>query len=125
MIGRRATGEAARSEAQRPMVNQPNEFDLRRIERRLEERVRYRYVVPTILGVEGGYRIESPCCSRTVDPDGGIIDVALLLFDQDRGQWRLYNKDHSRKSWEIHSIHKRLTDLLDELAADPRREFWQ
>ena len=103
----------------------PNEFDLRRIERRLQERLRYRYVVPVITGVESGYRIESPCCSRTIDAEGGVIDVALLLFESSRGQWRLFAKDHERKSWELHSIYPRLTELLDSLVADPKRAFWQ
>lgn len=103
----------------------PNEFDLKRIERALEERVRYRYVTPTIVGVSGGYRIQAPCCSRNVDPDGGVVDVALMLFDGLHGEWRLFAKDHTRHSWEPHSTYSRLRELLDGLNADPDRAFWQ
>lgn len=103
----------------------PNEFDLRRIERALQDRVRYRYVTPAIIGIDGGYRIQAPCCSRNVDPEGGIVDVALMLFDGLHGEWRLFAKDHDRQSWELHSTYSRLTELLDGLTTDPDRAFWQ
>ena len=103
----------------------PNEFDLKRIERALKGRLRYRYVTPGVLAVSGGYRIESPCCSRNIDRDGGVVDVALLLYEEGRGAWRLFRKDHGRGSWELHSIHARLNELLEELIADPGRRFWQ
>ncbi|GAB4358772.1 MAG: hypothetical protein Kow0026_19910 [Oricola sp.] len=104
---------------------QPNEFDHRRIARALELRRRYRYVTPRVLRVEHGYRIEAPCCSRTVDPDGGTVDVALVLFDQARGEWRLFRRDHESRSWELHSVYSGLHHLLDYLNADPERKFWQ
>jgi hypothetical protein len=104
---------------------QPNEFDRRRIERALEARQRYRYVRPSVVPVDGGYRIESPCCSRNIDPDGGIIDVALLLYADRYGHWRLFRKDHERKSWEFHSTYLRLHELLDGLNTDVDRTFWQ
>jgi len=103
----------------------PNEFDLKRIERALQDRVRYRYVTPTIVGVSGGYRIQAPCCSRNIDPEGGIVDVALMLLDGLHGEWRLFFKDHQRQSWELHSAYSRLKELLDYLNADPERMFWQ
>jgi Protein of unknown function (DUF3024) len=103
----------------------PNDFDLRRIERALKARKRYRYVSPNVATVAGGYRIESPCCSRNIDRDGGVIDVALLIFDADRAAWRLFRKNHDRQAWEFHSTHARLIELLQELNADPEREFWQ
>ncbi|POF33871.1 DUF3024 domain-containing protein [Roseibium marinum] len=115
---------ALNSPSQMPAA-QPNEFDLRRIERALQDRVRYRYVTPAIIGVSGGYRIQAPCCSRNVDPEGGIVDIALLLFNGLNGEWRLFVKDHTRQSWELHSAHSRLQELLDDLKADPNRVFWQ
>jgi len=104
---------------------QPNDFDRRRIERALKARQRYRYVSPTVATVAGGYRIESPCCSRNIDPDGGVVDVALLVYDDSHSLWQLFRKDHTKRTWEFHSTHDRLVDLLDELNADPGREFWQ
>jgi hypothetical protein len=108
----------------RPLPH-PNDFDRRRIERALKARQRYRYVSPNVAAVAGGYRIESPCCSRNVDSDGGVVDVALLLYDESRVAWQLFRKDHSRRTWQFHSTHGRLIELLDELNADPEREFWQ
>ena len=103
----------------------PNELDRRRIERTLKARKRYRYVSPKVSVVAGGYRIEAPCCSRNIDRDGGVVDVALLLYDPDRAEWRLFRKDHRGDAWTFHSHHGRLIDLLDLLNADPDREFWQ
>jgi hypothetical protein len=103
----------------------PNDFDRKRIERALKLRARYRYVLPNVAAVAGGYRIESPCCSRNIDPDGGVIDVALLLHDAARASWQLFRKDHESGTWELDSIHGRLVELLDQLNADPERKFWQ
>ncbi len=103
----------------------PNDFDRRRIERALKARQRYRYVSPSVAAVAGGYRIESPCCSRNIDADGGVVDIALLIFDTGRAAWQLFRKDHIRRAWEFHSSYARLIELLDELNADPEREFWQ
>lgn len=103
----------------------PNDFDRKRIERALKLRARYRYVLPNVAAVTGGYRIESPCCSRNIDPDGGVVDVALLLHDADGAEWRLFRKDHKSARWELDSIHARLIELLEQLNADPERKFWQ
>lgn len=103
----------------------PNDLDRKRIERALRERKRYRYVSPNVATVAGGYRIDSPCCSRNIDPEGGVVDVALILFDLDRSTWHLFRKNHQLESWELHSRHARLADLLDQLNADPERTFWQ
>jgi Protein of unknown function (DUF3024) len=103
----------------------PNDLDQKRIERVLKARKRYRYVSPSVAAVIGGYRIESPCCSRNIDPEGGVIDVALLLYDPDRANWQLFRKDHEKGTWEFHSTHNRLIELLDQLNADPERKFWQ
>ena len=103
----------------------PNDLDRKRIERALKTRKRYRYVTPCVATVTDGYRIESPCCSRNIDPDGGIVDVALLVYDADDLVWQLFRKDHKRGIWELHSTYRRLTELLDKLNADPERTFWQ
>lgn len=103
----------------------PNEFDRRRIERALKSRKRYRYVSPSVAAVAGGYRIQSPCCSRNIDPDGGIVDVALILYDVSHVVWQLFRKDHDKGIWEADSTFDRLIELLDLLNADPERKFWQ
>lgn len=103
----------------------PNEFDHRRIERALANRERYRYVTPRVVSVAGGYRVESPCCSRNIDPEGGVIDVAWIAYDPGSQEWRLYNKDHAAGSWEIESNHERLIEVLEILLEDTDRKFWQ
>lgn len=104
---------------------QPNEFDRKRIERALAHRKRYRYVAPSVHMVADGYRIESPCCSRNVDPEGGVVDVALLQYINEARPWRLYRKQHSTGQWHLHGLYERLTELLEQLNADPLRLFWQ
>lgn len=103
----------------------PNEFDRKRIERALADRKRYRYVSPSVHAVAGGYLIKSPCCSRNIDPDGGIVDIALLQFVHGPSPWRLYRKEHGTRQWHLHAPGDRLVDLLDQLNADPERLFWQ
>ena len=103
----------------------PNDFDRKRIERALKTRKRYRYVTPHVVAVMDGYRIESPCCSRNIDPDGGIIDIALVLYDANRAGWQLFRKDHGKGVWEVDGTFDRLVELLDLLNADPERKFWQ
>lgn len=103
----------------------PNELDRRRIERALRSRRRYRYVRPDVVAVAGGYRIRSACCSRNIDADGGVIDIALLHHDGSGGIWQLFRKDHKTGAWQLHSTHHRLAELTDELNADPGRLFWQ
>ncbi|MEA1675932.1 hypothetical protein [Nitrospirillum sp. BR 11163] len=105
------------------VAGHPNDVDRKRIERALQARQRYLYVRPSVVPVQGGYRVESPCCSRNVDRDGGIIDVALIRFSQ--GAWRLYRKDHARDTWDPHGVFGRLGDLLDLLNVDADRQFWQ
>jgi hypothetical protein len=103
----------------------PNELDRKRIERALRSRQRYRYVSPKVVPVTGGYLIESPCCSRNIDAQGGVIDVALLHHDMPSGTWQLFRKDHEEGAWELHSMHQRLASLTDALNVDPERVFWQ
>ena len=103
----------------------PNEFDCRRIARRLEDRRRYRYVEPAVIPIPGGYRIESPCCSRNVDQNGGTIDIARIEFGLQLCRWRLYRRDHRRNEWEFYAEYATLAALVNELNEDLRRAFWQ
>lgn len=102
----------------------PNELDLRRIRRALESRRRYRYVEPRVLGSVDGYRIESPCCSRNVDPHGGVIDIARLEPAPASGQWLLQRRDHPGQDWVVHGAFASLGAALDVLTEDPDRLFW-
>jgi len=103
----------------------PNEFDLRRIRRALDQRKRYRYVSPRVWAEPGGYRIESPCCSRNIDPAGGVIDVARLAHVGGGRPWQLYQPDERAGGWRLNSVHQNLNDALDLLAVDEHREFWR
>lgn len=103
----------------------PNELDLRRIERALRDRKRYRYVRPRVVAVADGYLVRSACCSRTVDPDGGEIDVAWLRWSDSPPGWTLLRKDHPAESWVEDSAFARLPDLFARLNCDPDRLFWQ
>jgi|ERR1035441_9961541 hypothetical protein len=103
---------------------QPNAFDLKRIERALAERSRYRYVKPAVRPAEAGFRIESPCCSRRVDPNGGVVDIALIRH-LPPGMWTLYRKDHGAGDWLLHETYEKLSDLLEELKKDPKQLLWQ
>ena len=113
----------------RPDHSHPNEFDCRRIARLLESRRRYRYVEPRVVPIPNGYRIESPCCSRNIDPAGGVIDIALIehCSDQDpwvQDPWVLYRKVHPEDTWIIDSRHPSLTAALALLNQDVDRLFW-
>ncbi len=102
----------------------PNEFDHRRIERALAARERYRYVAPKVVAdkEEHGYRIESPCCSRNVEPSGGVIDIALFKYTQPH--WLLYRKDHHYSTWVLHNVTDTLQQALDVVLHDDERVFW-
>ncbi len=102
----------------------PNQFDCKRIELALKQRERYQYVTPRVVPDEDdhGYRIESPCCSRNVEPSGGIIDIALFKFS--RPHWLLYRKDHEYSTWVLHSVTDTLNEALDILLPDNERVFW-
>lgn len=104
---------------------QPNELDLRRILRLLAQRARYRYVAATVEPTAGGYRIISPCCSRTVDGSGGPIDIARLEYDETAPLWTLYSKDHERNEWRFHFSAPHLAALMECLNLDLARVFWQ
>lgn len=88
----------------------------------LRTRVRYRYVQPVVMPATRGWRIVSPCCSRKVDPDGGVIDIAW--FEPVAHGWRLHARDHARGRWVVHAEAAQLADLLDAVRTDPTRVFW-
>lgn len=104
---------------------QPNDVDRKRIERALSSRARYRYVNPEVRAVEGGYRIQSPCCSRNVDKNGGVIDIARLEYVDEPPLWCLYRKDHALREWQLYGEFSGLSALLQVLNRDPDRIFWQ
>lgn len=94
-----------------------------RLERALRDRLRYRYVKPTV-SIEGSrYRIQSPCCSRNVDPTGGVIDIALLEHD-DHNRWCLSSRDHATGTWVLRAEGATLDAALDALCVDRDRQFW-
>ncbi len=95
----------------------------RRLEQALRGRARYRYVKPRVLHESVGFRIQSPCCSRNVDPSGGLIDIALLVA-QEQGRWSLCARDHATATWVKRMEDQSLETLLDALCTDSAREFW-
>lgn len=109
----------------RPGCMHPNDVDRKRIERALDARARYRYVSPEVRAEEGGYRIQSPCCSRNVDPSGGVVDIARLEYVSALQAWHLFRKDHARRAWQFYGAFGALGELLHFLNQDPERIFWQ
>lgn len=107
------------------LSSQPNEMDLKRIERALKNRKRYRYVTPQVRSMKNGYLITSPCCSRNIDPSGGEIDIARLEFLEENQHWRLFQKDHAEGQWVFYADYPALATILSVLRDDPERRFWQ
>jgi hypothetical protein len=105
-----------------------HDMDRVRIERALRQRVRYRYVQPQVERAEdtdtadSGWVITSPCCSRNIDPTGGVIPIAWV--EPVEGAWALYFRDHVHDSWVLHDESRHLQPLLDEICLDPMRVFW-
>lgn len=88
----------------------------------LRERVRYRYVQPVVLPVDAGWKVVSPCCSRNVDDEGGVIDIAWL--EPTASGWRLHSRDHTAQRWVTQAEATEMSELLDLLCLDPQRVFW-
>ncbi len=103
----------------------PNDVERKRIERTLGQRKRYRYVRPRVRAVAGGYLIDSPCCSRNIDADGEVVDIALLLYGGEPQTWELYARDHRAQKWCWYASYVRISDLLGDLNADKKRVFWK
>lgn len=102
---------------------QVQDLTQRRLQRALRQRVRYRYVQPKVLLEDGCYRVQSPCCSRRVDPTGGMIDIALLV-PHAGNRWCLCSRDHASQTWVARRQSETLSAVLDLLCADPDRQFW-
>ncbi len=99
------------------------DFLRHKLERALRHRLRYRYVRPRVLREGERLRVVSPCCSRKVDPTGGMIDIALLV-PHDDGHWCLCSRDHANSTWEPRHQDASLDVLLDLLCVDSERQFW-
>jgi hypothetical protein len=106
-----------------PASAQVLDLMVHRLERALRERVRYRYVQPQVLREDSSFRIQSPCCSRKVDPSGGVIDIALLV-PHEGSHWCLCSRDHANGTWEPRFQDASLDVLLDLLCVDSERQFW-
>lgn len=100
-----------------------SDFMIHRVARALRQRVRYRYVAPRVLREGQSFRIQSPCCSRNVDPSGGLIDIALLTPGAD-GRWSLSARDHAASVWQVRLQDEPLESVLDALCLDSERQFW-
>jgi len=94
-----------------------------RLQRALRDRQRYRYVTPRVTAEGEGFRVQSPCCSRNVDPQGGLIDIALLM-PMPCGHWRLSSRDHAAGVWVERWRDQPLEVLLEALCVDTERVFW-
>lgn len=103
----------------------PNEVDRKRIERGLRARKRYRYVQPVVTAVDDGYLVQSPCCSRTVDAEGGLIDVAQFRYSLERRAWHLLRRDREQDRWEQYGEFSALAGAIEMLNHDPERVFWR
>jgi hypothetical protein len=96
---------------------------LHRLERALRERVRYRYVRPVVLQEGAAFRIQSPNCSRNIDKNGGVIDIALLV-PHGGNRWCLCARDHAEGAWVARLQNATLDEALDALCVDSERQFW-
>lgn len=108
--------------AEPPTEQRVQSLDARRIERALEQRSRYKYVHPRVEREGLGWKVVSPNCSRNIDPQGGEIDIAWLVPNNEGG-WLLYSREHAQDCWRLR-CQDSLTTLLVHLCADPDREFW-
>lgn len=106
-----------------PIEAQVVGFMLPFIERALKDRVRYRYVQPRVLHEGESFRIEAPCCSRNIDVEGGVIDIALLTPAGD-GSWSLRVRDHAAACWMLYEEALTLGEALDLVCVDAERKFW-
>jgi len=102
-------------------------LDARRIQRALEGRSRYRYVLPSLHAVAaaegGGWIVRSPNCSRNISPTGGEIPIAW--FQPGNGaSWRLHAFDHAAGAWVLQSDDLPLSQALALVCADSNRLYW-
>ena len=106
-----------------PAGGQVRDLMLHRLARALRQRVRYRYVQPRVLREGASFLIQSPCCSRNVDPTGGLIDIALLVAHEG-GRWCLCSRDHTKGTWVSRFQDLPFDTLMDLLCVDSERQFW-
>lgn len=93
------------------------------IARALERRSRYKYVQPRVDREGLGWRIVSPNCSRSVDPQGGDIGIAWLV-PANEGLWLLHSRDHARGCWVAQAAGLTLSAALQRVCDDPLGVFW-
>lgn len=105
-----------------PTLIGERELIRRRILRVLADRERYRYVQPDVVCIDGGWLVTSPCCSRNVDPAGGVILIARI--ERRDESWRLLARDHAQGEWVDHGEFARLDTLLHAMCRDPQRVIW-
>lgn len=115
----RSTGPGGRPPRPAEVVS----LDRAAIQRALAARHRYKYVQPRVEPEGDGWKIVSPNCSRSVDAEGGEIDIAWLRRGA-RG-WTLYARDHRAPAWLPKLVERPLTQVLALLCEDPNRDFWQ
>jgi hypothetical protein len=123
------------------------DFTRLKLEHALRARRRYRYVQPHVLREGDALRVECSCCSRNIDAQGGVIDIALLCpcdaqawlgtgcnTSTNEGaepahlprprSWCLYARDHADQSWRLWREDAPLDELLELLCLDVDRVFW-
>ncbi len=94
-----------------------------RIERAIARRSRYKYVQARVEREGPAWKIVSPNCSRKVDPQGGDIDIACFVPDE-QGLWRLQSRDHAQACWRTAEDGLTLQAALERVCEDPLRIFW-
>lgn len=117
-------GEPADCAGPVPAQAAVSHLDAHRIARALASRSRYRYVRPRVLPEGRGWKIVSPNCSRSIQSDGGEIDIAWIVPDR-AGGWLLFAWDDAAGDWRLSHQGDSLPALLALLCTDPNREFWR
>lgn len=98
-------------------------FERARIERALPQRHRYRYVQPRVEAEGAGWKVVSPNCSRSIDPEGGEIDI-VWFEPQPGGLWRLHARDHATACWRPTAEGLSLDQAIERVLADPVGAYW-
>lgn len=99
-----------------------HELVRRRVMRAIKQRRRYRYAKPTVQTVEAAWLISSPCCSRNIDPEGGVIAIARI--ERLGEDWRLFRYDYTEAVWVLYGEYLDLDALLRVICVDKERLFW-
>lgn len=120
--GESPAGGAALEEALAAQTAAVHDIVALRIARALKSRTRYRYVTPQVRREGEGWAIESPNCSRHVDPTGGPIVIAW--FEPQGSLWALYARHHRLQQWQQIGSGLTLTEALAQVCQDPLGKFW-